>query len=311
MDALDVLLTNTREAMTNGQDAVAEALRDALRDPDRLGAAIRTRPKPWFFAADETMTVFCTEGRPGNASAPHDHGAWAVLGCFDGSEESWWHETSQDGLVQVGSGVLRTGEAHSLPDTAVHAVMNRWNAPNGIIHIYHGNFLAAERHVWDPITNAKHPAGLSEPLAPTNYHHLRTETTEPASSMPALAGTAFAAINVVNLANASHWMSEAFGLQTLTTEDTSCSTDEQFRYLIEPASLTIVGLHSARSPQPAAGLEHVALRVPSIAQLEQWHHDLNNRNLNPSPITQWNFGTFIDVIGPEQLTVRLFVPAVR
>jgi hypothetical protein len=31
----------------------------------------------------------------------------------------------------------------------------------------------------------------------------------------------------------------------------------------------------------------------------------------PSLTTAWDFGTFVDVIGPENLTVRLFVPAVR
>jgi predicted metal-dependent enzyme (double-stranded beta helix superfamily) len=311
MDPLEQLLNDTRDAMADGQDAVAEALRATLADPERLGAAIRARPKPWFFAADETMTVFCTEGRPGNASAPHDHGTWSVLGCFDGSEESWWHESKGDGLVQVGSGVLRAGQAHTLPNDAIHAVMNRWNTPNGIVHIYQGNFLAADRHVWDPVTNERHPAGLSEPLAPDQNTRPSIVRGDDASSMPALAGTAFAAVKVADLAETSRWMSDAFGLQTLTTQDDSCSIDNRFSYLIEPASLTIVGLHAAQRSQPEAGLEHVALRVPSMTQLEQWHHDLDSRGHEPSPITQWNFGTFIDVTGPEQLTVRLFVPAVR
>jgi predicted metal-dependent enzyme (double-stranded beta helix superfamily) len=311
MDLLEQLLNDTRDAMSTGQSTVTDVLQAALTDHERLAAAIRTRPKPWFFAADETMTVFCTEGRPGNASSPHDHGTWSVLGCFDGSEESWWHETDDSGnLRQIGSGVLRSGQAHSLPADAIHAVMNRWDAPNGIIHVYQGNFLAADRHIWDPITNERHPAGLTEPLAPTANGE-RSFSDDEATTNAALAGTAFAAITVNNLDAATQWMTEAFGLRTLTDQADSCTVEQPYNYLIEPGSLTIVGLHASAELKHKAGLEHVALRVPTLSQLQQWHRDLESRGLKPSSITEWNFGTFLDVTGPEQLTVRLFVPAVR
>jgi hypothetical protein len=333
MDILDQLLNDTRTAICsmgsingdngeNGmdslraeggvQDAVNQILTSALTDHERLGAAIQSRAKPWFFAADEIMTVFCTEGRPGNASAPHDHGTWSVLGCFDGSEESWWHQLDDNtGLRHIGSGVLRAGECHSLPADAIHSVMNRWTAPNGVIHIYQGNFLAADRHIWDPVTHERHSAGLTEPLAPVPGEQVNTNSVDIESDKPSIAGTAFAAINVNDLGAATQWLADAFNLRTLTTQDDSCAVEDRYSYLIEPASLTIVGLHSAREPQTRAGLEHLALRVTTIAQLEQWHSDLTKRGINPSAVTAWDFGTFVDVIGPENLTVRLFVPAVR
>ncbi len=312
MDILDQLLADTRNAMECGQSAVANVLTAALVDHERLGAAIGARPKPWFFAADETMTVFCTEGRPGNASAPHDHGTWSVLGCFDGIEESWWHELdASGGLRHVGSGALRAGQAHMLPADAIHAVMNRWNTPNGIVHIYQGNFLAADRHVWDPVTNERFAAGLSEPLAPAHETLSFDDLVVEADRTPSLAGTAFAAINVTDLATTTTWMANALGLRPLTSEADSCAVDERYSYLIEPASLTIVGLHTTSEPLLKAGLGHVALRVPTINELEQWQQHLTDRGLNPSPVTAWNFGTFVDITGPEELTVRLFVPAVR
>ena len=309
MDLLDNLLTDTRDAMADGQAAVAGVLRAALQDHERLGSTIHARPKPWFFAADETMTMFCTEGRPGNASAPHDHGTWSVLGCFEGSEESWWHQADQHGLAHVGSAVLRAGEAHSLPADTIHAVMNRWDAPNGIIHIYQGNFLAADRHIWDPVTGERHPAGLSEPLAPT--HQTRPETVDITDAQPTLAGTAFAAVTVNNVEVTTAWIVDAFGLSPLTTHEDSCTVDQPYSYLIEPSELTVIGLHASPTPQRKAGLEHVALRVPTIAQLHQWHASLADRKFNPTPVTQWSFGTFVDVTGPDSLTIRLFVPAVR
>jgi predicted metal-dependent enzyme (double-stranded beta helix superfamily) len=324
MDILDQLLTDTRDAMSTGQntntgkdpatqDTVTQLLLSALSDHERLGAAIRARPKPWFFAADETITMFCTQAQAGTASAPHDHGTWSVLGCFEGSEESWWHDLNRNRqLQQINSGVLRAGQAHALPTSAIHSVMNRWNAPNGIIHIYQGNFLAADRHIWDPITHERHLAGLSEPLAPAPHKQAGSDSAVDASSgRPALGGTAFAAITVNNLPLATSWMADTFGLRTLTDQGDSCAENQTFNYLIEPASLTIVGIHATQDRQTKAGLDHVALRVPTIATLEQWHSELTARGHEPSPITVWNFGTFVDVRGPEGLTIRLFVPAVR
>ena len=167
MDVLEHLIRDARDAMSAGQPAVLDVLQAAIADHERFGATVRARPQPWLFTADEMLTVFCTEGRPGSASAPHDHGTWSVLGCFDGSEETWWHEPDDvGGLRLVGASVLHAGEAHGLPASAVHAVMNRWNAPNGVVHIYAGNFLARERSLWDPVTGQRHPAGLGELLAP-------------------------------------------------------------------------------------------------------------------------------------------------
>jgi predicted metal-dependent enzyme (double-stranded beta helix superfamily) len=164
---LDQFVDDCRSAIVIGQPAAHAVVVRALADPERFDTALRARPQPWFFAADDTMTLFCTEGRPGSASSPHNHGTWSIVGCFRGAEESWWHrEDPQSGLVTIGTGVLRAGEVHSLPAEAIHAAMNRWDSPNGIIHLYAGNFLSMERHIWDPVTHERHIAGLTEPHAP-------------------------------------------------------------------------------------------------------------------------------------------------
>jgi predicted metal-dependent enzyme (double-stranded beta helix superfamily)/catechol 2,3-dioxygenase-like lactoylglutathione lyase family enzyme len=313
MDALDRLLRSARDSMASGQTAVGDILAATLTDPERIGAAIRSRPKPWFFVADEIMTVFCTEGRPGNASAPHDHGTWSVLGCFAGSEESWWHEVDGvTGLRTVGSGVLRAGETHKLPADTIHAVMNRWTAANGIIHIYAGNFLAVDRHIWDPVTHERRPAGLSEPLATADGEASLGDDAHAADNdLPALGGTAFASLNVQDLDASAAWLTETLGLTSLTTHDDTCAIDERFRYLLDPASLTVIGLHATPDIGRGAELAHLALRVPSLAQLERWRDRLAGQGAHPSVITNWSFGTFVDVTGPGNLTIRLFVPAVR
>jgi quinol monooxygenase YgiN len=148
-------------------------------------------------------------------------------------------------LAIVGSGVLRAGQAHALASDVVHAVMNRWSSPNGIVHVYAGNFLASPRHIWDPVTGERHDAGLSEPLAPSG-------TPAPAAAAlagPPLAGTAFAALSVGDVDAVTAWLSDALGSQALTTHDDTCAVGEEFAYLIEPSSLTIVGVHQA-PPEP-------------------------------------------------------------
>jgi predicted metal-dependent enzyme (double-stranded beta helix superfamily) len=314
MDLLDTFLTDCREAVKAGQPAVLDVVQQAISDPERFAAAVRVRPKPWFFAADDELTVFCTEARPGSASSPHSHGTWSVLGCFDGAEESWWHRPGTDSvdaepLEVLGTGVLRAGQAHALPDNAVHAVMNRWSSSNGVVHVYAGNFLAAERHVWDPVTGQRHAAGLSEPFAP-----LGTATpTHTVSTRPPLGGTAFAALSVTNIDLVATWLADAFGLQPFVAPEDTCAVGEEFTYLIEPSSLTIVGVHHTSSDiSPSKPrLDHLALRVPTMTHLEQWHATLEAAGHRPSALTPWKFGTFTQLDGPEGVTIRLFVPAVR
>lgn len=167
MTFLDAFLDDCRDAVRGGQEETLTVVRSALEDPEAFAAAVMERPKPWFFVADNDLTVFCTSAGPGSASAPHDHGTWSVLGCFLGSEESWHHRRTNSGLADFGTGVLRAGEAHALPADAVHSVMNRWDTPNGVVHVYAGNFLALDRTIWDPVSLAAHPAGMTEMVAPS------------------------------------------------------------------------------------------------------------------------------------------------
>jgi predicted metal-dependent enzyme (double-stranded beta helix superfamily) len=330
MDLLDQLIANCRDgasSATAGQHLVHEAVVEALADHERFRAALRARPQPWFFAADDLITVFATEGRPGSASSPHNHGLWSVLGCFAGAEESWSYRVvlnesvDVDDVTAIHQSVLRAGEVHALPDTAVHSVMNRWNTPNGMLHVYGGNFLAAERHIWDPVTNQRHPAGLAEPYAP-----LSTNQTFPADeidssegrsahlpawpSPPGLAGTAFVALSAQDVESVATWLADTFGFTRFASAQDTCAIDEHFVYLVDPASLTAIGVHQ-RDEHSANGLDHVALRVTGIDALHDWHEALIRNDSNPSAITTWNFGTFVEVVGPEAIKVRMFVPERR
>ena len=306
-DFLASFLDDCRQAVREGPTATLEHVQSALNDPDRFHAAIRARAKPWFFVADETLTVFCTEGRPGSASAPHDHGTWSVLGCYAGAEESWWHNNETDPLTTTGHSLLRRGEAHQLPADAIHTVMNRWDTPNAVVHVYAGNFLATDRHVWDPISSRRHPAPLAEPHAPLDGPS-NAAPTEPTLGVtrPPIAGMAFAALSATNVEATTRWLTDTLGFVAFVDETQTCAADEQFTYLLEPTSLTAIGVHHGHP-----GLDHIALRIPSIDALEQWHQHLTQQEADPAPITPWNNGTFTEISGPDGLRIRLLVPVIR
>ena len=211
---IDTFIADCRDAVGESQDAVHGVVRAAIADYERFAAALIQRPKPWFFAADDELTVFCTSGAPGTASAPHDHATWSVLGCFAGAEESWWHQPRGDELTTNGHSVLRAGESHALPVDVVHSVMNRWDVSNGIVHVYAGNFLALERTLWDPMTSRRSQAGLKEMTAPLGVANgLDDGEARPDSG---LGGTMFATVATNELGQTVSWLCETFGFNALT-----------------------------------------------------------------------------------------------
>lgn len=166
MDALDLLIARCTAATPDADprravhEAVAGSGLAAVLD------AVQARPQPWFFHAEADLTVFATSGRSGSGSAPHDHGLWAVVACLAGTEGSRRYEERDGVLAEIGIGRLVAGEVHSLPAEAIHAVFNCWDQPNVVLHIYGGDFLAASKRVWDPVTGACSSLPLVEPLAP-------------------------------------------------------------------------------------------------------------------------------------------------
>lgn len=166
MDPLDDLIIRC-QTLASGDDPAA-TIRDAVESADlaAVGRAVLARPKPWFFHTDDHLTVFATQGQPGTGSAPHDHGLWAVLACLEGSEGSRRYEARSGQLVETGLRRLDPGDVHGLAGEAIHAVFNCWTEPNLVLHLYGGDFLAASKHVWDPISGARSALGLAQPLAP-------------------------------------------------------------------------------------------------------------------------------------------------
>lgn len=156
-------LADCREAATAASpaEAVAELVERAVARPDALAEAAAG-----VFVADDVLTAYTSEARPGSATAPHSHEVWAVLGCYAGREESVLYRRTQTGLVETEHRVLELGQVQVLTSDAVHAVFNRWSRPNGILHLYGGHFATTSKSVWDPVSGMRSSYTVREPLAP-------------------------------------------------------------------------------------------------------------------------------------------------
>jgi len=165
MDLLNELITDLC-ACPNDADAALSLTAAAVNEPGPLLAAFASHPAPWYFHADPTLTVFATRSAPGTGSAPHSHGLWAVVACLCGQEGSRVYKVEDGQLTESGQRRLAAGGAHSLGAGAIHAVFNCWSEPNIVLHVYGGDFLAAAKTVYDPLSGDPYPLGLREPLVP-------------------------------------------------------------------------------------------------------------------------------------------------
>ena len=86
---------------------------------------------------------------------PHDHSMWAVIGVYTGREDNIFWRRIKDAPQRVeaaGAKALSVKDAEPLGRDIVHSVLNPIPRLTGAIHVYGGDFFAAERSEWDPET---------------------------------------------------------------------------------------------------------------------------------------------------------------
>jgi predicted metal-dependent enzyme (double-stranded beta helix superfamily) len=88
---------------------------------------------------------------------PHDHRMWAVIGLYGGREDNVFYRRTARGLAQAGGKQLETTDTILLGKTVIHAVTNPLRQFTGAIHVYGGDFFAAPRREWDPVTLEERP----------------------------------------------------------------------------------------------------------------------------------------------------------
>ena len=81
---------------------------------------------------------------------------WAVIGIYTGREDNiFWRRVrgALDGRVEAaGAKALSVGDAEPLKHNIIHSVTNPIPRLTAAIHVYGGDFFAAERSEWDAET---------------------------------------------------------------------------------------------------------------------------------------------------------------
>jgi predicted metal-dependent enzyme (double-stranded beta helix superfamily) len=143
--------------------AIAELLREAIREPDAIDALGRERgalARKGFdiWTQSDDLTIYQVEGRPGLVSPPHDHDCIAVVAVYRGSE-GYQNFRDVGGRVEPAGRVsVHAPDVSILPPELIHALDNSLSEGSGSIHVY-GNrhFDLESRRLWNPETLEEAP----------------------------------------------------------------------------------------------------------------------------------------------------------
>jgi predicted metal-dependent enzyme (double-stranded beta helix superfamily) len=151
----------TAFAQDRTHKAVREVLARAVSDPAAvlkgLGEPSRAQIQELFHS--DALTVLNVVWAPGMMVMPHNHRMWAVIGIYTGREDNvFWRRVkgTSNKIEAAGAKALCEMDAEPLGSDIIHSVINPINKLTGAIHIYGGDFFAAERSEWDSETLLEH-----------------------------------------------------------------------------------------------------------------------------------------------------------
>ena len=124
-----------------------------------MGLVSRSAPEVHTLFHSETLTILNVIWAPGMMVMPHDHRMWAVIGVYSGREDNiFWRRIpgTPNKVEAAGAKALCARDAVPLGSDIIHSVTNPIDRLTGAIHIYGGDFLAAERSEWDSLTLDEH-----------------------------------------------------------------------------------------------------------------------------------------------------------
>jgi predicted metal-dependent enzyme (double-stranded beta helix superfamily) len=141
--------------------AVREVLARAMSEPAAvlrgLGEPKRAEIRKLFHS--DALTILNVIWAPGMIVMPHNHRMWAVIGIYSGREDNiFWRRLpgALNRIEAAGAQALCEGDAVPLGSDIIHSVVNPIDRLTGAIHIYGGDFFAAERSEWDSLTLDEH-----------------------------------------------------------------------------------------------------------------------------------------------------------
>jgi predicted metal-dependent enzyme (double-stranded beta helix superfamily) len=160
MFELDQFTADCRAALAadNSHKSVREVVARAVSDPatvlKALGEPKRSEVQKLYHSSD--LTILNVIWAPRMTIMPHNHQMWAVIGIYTGREDNiFWRRGlgGQGGKLEAaGAKALCEKDAEPLGGNIIHSVTNPIPRLTGAIHVYGGDFFAAERSEWDPET---------------------------------------------------------------------------------------------------------------------------------------------------------------
>jgi predicted metal-dependent enzyme (double-stranded beta helix superfamily) len=132
--------------------AVREVVARAVADPGSvlkwLGEPKRGEVQKLYHSPG--LTILNVVWAPYMTIYPHNHRMWAVIGVYTGREDNiFWRRIGLK-VEAAGAQALCQRDAVPLGPDIIHSVTNPIPRLTGAIHVYGGDFFAAERSEWDP-----------------------------------------------------------------------------------------------------------------------------------------------------------------
>jgi predicted metal-dependent enzyme (double-stranded beta helix superfamily) len=157
---LDRFIADCRDAVAadTSHKAVREVVARAVSDPASILAGVG---EPWRAGVEPlyrspSLTILNVVWGPRMTILPHNHLMWAVIGVYTGREDNiFWRrlpEAEAGRIKAAGAKSLGAKDAEPLGRDIIHTVTNPLDRLTGAIHVYGGDFYAAERSEWDPET---------------------------------------------------------------------------------------------------------------------------------------------------------------
>ena len=144
-------------AADKSHKAVREVVARAVAEPGGvlkwLGEPKRAEVQKLYHSP--ALTILNVVWAPYMTIYPHNHRMWAVIGVYTGREDNIFWRRIGSKVEAAGAQALCERDAVPLGPDIIHSVTNPIPRLTGAIHVYGGDFFAAERSEWDPETLAE------------------------------------------------------------------------------------------------------------------------------------------------------------
>jgi predicted metal-dependent enzyme (double-stranded beta helix superfamily) len=153
----------SRLATPDPLPGVEALLRDVVSDCGALRAALAERWRGGeardfdVFCRSESLTVFHAALAPGFRNAPHDHGTWAVVAVYDGTERNVFYRRQGSTLVEDRRVDVAAPQVIAMLPGVIHAIANPLPTASCAIHVYGNDHFDASRSMWHPVVLREQP----------------------------------------------------------------------------------------------------------------------------------------------------------